>query len=100
MERLKVFIPATAEAYKKGYGELCYFLVNEDVIAAYDREAKGGKYSGILDEQPLFYPELKPGQELPLKLQGIDNPIIPIEALKPWRSIAEIFKELADTPEE
>lgn len=96
MERLKVFIPATAEAYKKGYGELCYCLVSEDVKAAYDREAKGGKYTAILDEQPLFYYDLKPGQELPIKLQGIDSPIVPIEALKPWQSLIDKVKKLAE----
>lgn len=93
MERLQAYIPATEKAYKKGAGELCFFLVSEEVKAAYDREARGGSYSGILDEPSIFYYGLNPGEELPLKLQGIDAPIVPIEALKPWRSLMELVEQ-------
>ena len=96
MERLKAFIPACAKEYKDGSGELCFFLVSEELKAAYEKEATGGNYTGILDEQPFNYDELKPGQELPLKLQGIDAPIVPIEALKPWQSFYEKLNILTE----
>lgn len=100
MERLQVYIPATAEAYKRKSGELCFFLVSEDVKAAYDKEARGGNYTAILDEQPLFYDDLKPGQELPIKLQGTNSPIVPYEALKHYASLCDKIKGLAEDPKE
>ena len=95
MEHIKANIPHSREEYEIGAGEGCFFLVSEDVKAAYDKDEAGTVYTGILDNDSIYYPGLNHGAELPLEMRGNMRPVVPIEALAQWEAKPKekIFKQ-------
>lgn len=81
---IKVMIPPDMEAYKHGFGEGCFFIVDDRTKTAYDLNATGGGFFGILDNNSLYYKGLKHGERLPLEMRGDRAPVVPIEALSKW----------------
>lgn len=81
MEYIKANLPGSPEAYEQGTGEGCYFLVTDDVKAAYDRDEAGTAYTGILDNDSIYYPGLTHGTELPIEMRGDRRPVVPYEYL-------------------
>ena len=81
---IKVMIPPDEEAYKHGAGEGCFFIVDDRTKTAYDLNATGGGFFGILDNNSLYYKGLKHGERLPLEMRGDRAPVVPIEALSKW----------------
>ncbi len=81
---IKVNIPPNEEAYKNGNGEGCFFIVDEETKAAYDRDETGGGYFGILDNNSLYYKGLEHGERLPIEMRGKKRPVVPLEALSKW----------------
>ena len=77
-------IPPDMEAYKHGFGEGCFFIVDDRTKTAYDLNATGGGFFGILDNNSLYYKGLKHGERLPLEMRGDRAPVVPIEALSKW----------------
>ncbi len=92
---IKANIPPSEEAYKNGYGEGCFFIVDEETKAAYDQDATGGEYFGILDNDSLYFPGLKHGERLPLEMRGTKRPIVPFEALSKWKPkpVEEVLRQ-------
>ena len=95
---IKVNLPPDEEAYKYGYGEGCFFIVDDETKEAYDRDAEDGEYYGILDNDSFYYPGLNHGERLPIEMRGEKRPVVPIDALKKWkaRPVKEVIEEYAE----
>lgn len=92
---IKANIPPTKEHYEAGAGEGCFFIVDDRTKTAYDLNATGGGFFGILDNDSLYYPGLKHGERLPLEMRGDCRPVVPFEALSKWKakSPEEVHKQ-------
>lgn len=84
-EYIKVNLPASSEAYESGNGEGVWVLVSEQVKAAYDQDATGGVYFGILDNDSCYYPGLNHGEPIPFEMRGDKRPVTPIAWLEEWQ---------------
>ncbi len=80
---IKVNLPATEQMYKEGWGEGCFFMVDDETKAAYDRDEQptGKQYMGTLDNDSLYYPTLKHGERLPIEMRGDKRPVVPYSYL-------------------
>lgn len=84
MEHIKINLPANEEAYQSGNGEGVWVLVEEDAKKAYDNDESGSIYSGILDNDSVYFPELKHGATIPVEMRGEKRPVTPFEWLKQY----------------
>lgn len=80
-EYIKVNLPGSQESYTTGNGEGVWVLVSEQVKAAYDRDAEGGYYFGILDNDSCYWPGLNHGAAIPFEMRGKNRPVVPYEWL-------------------
>ena len=87
---IKANLPTTPEEYKTGNGEGCFFIVDDRTKEAYDNDEESGTYIGILDNDSFYYPGLRHGRRLPLEMRGANRPVVPLEALRPWRTLEEL----------
>lgn len=91
---IKANLPATEEDYKSGYGEGCFFIVDQETKKAYDNDTKGGLYFGTLDNDSVYWPTLKHGTVCPLEMRGENRPVVPYQWLKDNYSIIDgVFYE-------
>ena len=60
-EYIKVNFPLTAESFATGNGEGMWVLVDRETKAAHDADETGGVYTGILDNDSIYYPGLNAG---------------------------------------
>lgn len=81
MEFIKANLTCSQEAYIHGAGEGCFFIVSEDVKAAYDNDEAGTTYTGILDNDSCYFKGLYHGEELPLEMRGEKRPVVPYDYL-------------------
>lgn len=73
---IKVNIPLTEEDYRSGNGEGVWVEVDAETRAAYDRDAIGLGYHGILANDSLYYPGLKCGDVIPFEMRGENRPVV------------------------
>ena len=76
MELIKVNLPSSPEAEHNGNGEGVFVLVNEEVKRAYDTDEAGTIYSGILDNDSIYYPELQHGTPIQFEMRGVNRPVV------------------------
>lgn len=81
MEHIQANLPTSAEAYERGNGEGVWCLVDMDTKEAYDTDATGGGYSGILDNDSWEWRGLEHGVVVPLEMRGEYRPVVPFEWL-------------------
>ena len=81
LEHIKANLPANQTSYEEGSGEGVFILVTPEVKAAYDNNETGGNYEGILDNDSMYYPELKHGARIPLEMRGNNRPVCPLNWL-------------------
>ena len=95
---IKVMVPPNKEWYEYGAGEGCWFIVDDRTKAAYDLDAIGGEFYGILDNDSYYYPGLMHGERLPIEMRGKRASVVPIEALQKWkaRPVEEVLAEYAE----
>ena len=74
-ESIKINLPQTEEDYLAGNGEGVWMLVDSETKKAYDEDAKGGRYVGILDNDSLYFPNLVHGKLIPFEMRGQDRPV-------------------------
>lgn len=84
-EYIKVNLPGSEDSYKTGNGEGVWVLVSEQVKAIYDRDAEGGYYFGILDNDSCYWPGLNHGAAIPFEMRGKNRPVVPYEWLEEWQ---------------
>ena len=80
-EYIKVNLPGSKEGYKTGNGEGVWVLVSKQVKAAYDQDAAGGYYFGIIDNDSCYWPGLDHGAAIPFEMRGKNRPVVPYEWL-------------------
>lgn len=81
MEHIKVLLPSSEELFNVGVGEGVFVLVNEDAKKAYDTDENGTNYTGVLDNDSLYYPGLKHGAVIPFETRGEKRPVVPFKWL-------------------
>lgn len=64
-EYVKVNFPLTEADYLAGNGEGMWAKVDQETKAAYDADATGGRYVGILDNDSIYFPGLNHGVSWP-----------------------------------
>lgn len=74
-EYIQVNFPLTAEGFAAGNGEGMWVLVNKETRAAYDADAAGGSYVGILDNDSIYYPGLNAGAVIRFEMRGKNRPV-------------------------
>ena len=74
-EYIKVNLPLTEQDYLSGNGEGVWVLVDPKTKQAYDMDAAGGGYMGILDNDSCYYPGLNAGELIPFELRGAYRPV-------------------------
>ena len=72
---IKVNLPLTEQEYCSGNGEGVWVRVSDGTRRAYDANASGGGYSGILSNDSVYYPGLLCGTVIPFKLRGECRPV-------------------------
>jgi len=75
-EYIKVNLPARAEDEQLSAGEGCFVLVTPEVKKAYDEDESGTNYTGVLDNDSLYFPGLMHGTIIPFEMQGEKRPIV------------------------
>lgn len=74
-KHIKVNFPLTAEDFAAGNGEGMWVLVDEETKAAHDADETGGVYTGILDNDSIYYPSLKAGATIQFEMRGESRPV-------------------------
>lgn len=67
---IKVNLPNSEEKYISGNGEGCFVIVDEETRRLYDEDDFGTICEGILDNDSLYYPDLKHGVRVPFEMRG------------------------------
>ena len=75
-------LPLTEEDYRSGNGEGVWVIVDSETKQAYDQDAEGSGYRGILDNDSYNYPGLCHGEEVEIEMRGENRPVIPLSFLK------------------
>ena len=75
-EYIKVNLPPNEEWEKQSGGEGCFVLVTPEVKKAYDEDESGTNYTGILDNDSLYFPGLMHGTIIPFEMRGEKRPIV------------------------
>lgn len=73
---IKVNIPLTERDYLAGNGEGVWVEVDEATRLAYDSDAEGKGYKGILANDSIYYPGLMCGEEIPFEMRGEYRPVV------------------------
>ena len=81
MEHIKINLPSCENDYINGYGEGVFVLVTPEVKKAYDEDESGTSYTGILDNDSLYYPGLTHGVTIPFEMRGEQRPATPLNWL-------------------
>jgi hypothetical protein len=74
-EHIQVNFPDTEENFKSGNGEGMWVLVDKETKRAYDADATGGSYKGVLDNNSWYYPGLTVGTVVPFEMRGEHRPV-------------------------
>lgn len=74
-EYIKVNFPLTEEEYISGNGEGMWVLVDPETKKAHDEDASGGRHFGVLDNDSVYYPDLKHGTVFPFEMRGNSRPV-------------------------
>lgn len=74
-EYIKVNFPLNAEDFAAGNGEGMWVLVDKKTKAAHDADETGGFYTGILDNDSIYYPGLNAGAFVQFELRGENRPV-------------------------
>ena len=77
MEYIKVNLPASYKDYQNGNGEGVWMKVGPEAKKAYDTDESDTQYEGILDNVSVYYPNLQPGDLLPIEMRGEFRPVVP-----------------------
>jgi len=72
---IKVNFPLMAEDYVSGNGEGMWVRVDAETKAAYDADASGGRYIGVLDNDSFYNPGLNHGVLVPFEMRGEYRPV-------------------------
>ena len=86
---IKVNIPSSEEGFREGFGEGVFVIVDEDVRKLYDEDDEGTICEGILDNDCLYYPELKHGVIIPFEMRGDKRPVVLFSWLKENYKLAD-----------
>lgn len=78
---IQINLPLTAEDYAHGNGEGVWVEVDRDTRAAYDRDAVGPGYCGVLANDSLYYPGLCCGELICFEMRGQYRPVADIRKL-------------------
>lgn len=73
---IKVNIPLTEEDYHSGNGEGVWVEVDQKTRRAYDCDAIGSGYHGILANDSLYYPGLNCGDIIEFEMRGENRPVV------------------------
>lgn len=77
---IKVNLPYSEEQFINGNGEGCFVLVDNETLNAWNDDGNvGGEYFGTLDNNSIYYPEMKAGTEIKFELRGEHRPVAIIE---------------------
>ena len=79
---VKVNLPGDRDSYESGNGEGVWAVVDEETCRAYDAEADGGSYRGILANDSIYYPGLNCGTEISFEMRGEMRPVVDIDWLE------------------
>lgn len=74
-EYIKVNFPLTAEDCTAGNGEGMWVLVDKKTKEAHDADETGGVYTGILDNDSIYYPGLNAGAVVQFEMRGENRPV-------------------------
>lgn len=75
MYLIKANLPTNKSEITTGNGEGMWVIVSEDCKKSYDNDGTG-EYTGILDNDSFFFPEIKHGIEVNISMRGKNRPII------------------------
>lgn len=84
-EYIKVNLPNTQEESVSGNGEGCWFLVDQATKDVHDTDVEGGIYEGKLDNDSIYYPNLKAGEILQFEMRGKKRPVALYDHLQAFR---------------
>lgn len=74
-EYIKVNFPLAADDFAAGNGEGMWVLVDKATKAAHDADETGGVYTGILDNDSIYYPGLNSGAVVQFEMRGENRPV-------------------------
>lgn len=91
---IKVNIPLTEQEYRSGNGEGVWVEVDPDTRKAYDRDAIGSGYHGILSNDSLYYPGLSCGDMIEFEMRGANRPVVAWSFLQNRTHLTEAGKAM------
>lgn len=72
---IKVNLPLTEQEYQNGNGEGVWVKVDEETRRAYEMDAVGSGYSGMLANDSIYYPGLMCGTIITFEMRGSCRPV-------------------------
>lgn len=78
---IKINLPLTEADFTSGNGEGVWVEVGQKAKAAYDQDAIGAGYCGILANDSLYYPGLRCGEIIHFEMRGPFRPVADIQDL-------------------
>ena len=91
---IKVNIPMTEKDYHFGNGEGVWVEVDQETRRAYNRDAIGSGYHGILANDSLYYPGLSCGDMIEFEMRGANRPVVPLSFLQNRDHLTEAGKAM------
>jgi Uncharacterized protein conserved in bacteria len=74
-EYIKVNLPLDEQGYKGGNGEGVWVIVDQDVFKQYKSDYCGGKFTGTIANDSLYYPSLQYGSTVVFTMRGKNRPV-------------------------
>lgn len=74
-EWIKVNFPKNQEEFANGNGEGMWVIVDAETKADYDTDKSGGRYTGVLDNEPFERIGYKLGDTVEFEMRGTNRPV-------------------------
>ena len=78
---IKINLPASSKEFETGIGEGVWVLVDDATKSAYVNDVDSGVFRGTLDNAPMHWSNLNPGDEIVFEMRGNYRPVVPYEWL-------------------
>lgn len=86
---IKVNLPLDKESFERGNGEGVFVIVDDETKKMYDENASGGRHSGVLDNDSVYYPSLRCGTVIYFEFRGENRPVALLSFLENYTRLTD-----------
>lgn len=85
LKRIKINLPYDEKDYINGNGEGCWALITPQILRYYKSDIVEMEFTAILDNDSVYYPNLKAGMAIACEMRGGHRPVAIYSQLQQYR---------------